>query len=55
MVWSEPRGGSLLLTFDLSISEVSNERESDTAERFEREAIRIAREFLSDADYAPGR
>jgi D-serine deaminase-like pyridoxal phosphate-dependent protein len=56
MVWSESRAGSLL-TLDLSISEVPKESESDTAERFEREAMRIARAFLSeqDGDYPTGR
>jgi hypothetical protein len=49
MVWSERRGGSLL-TFDLSISEVQDEPEVDTAERFRREAIRIARAFLAEQD-----
>ena len=49
MVWSERRGGSFL-TFDLSISEVRDEPEVETAERFRREAIRIARAFLSEQD-----
>jgi hypothetical protein len=49
MVWSERRGGSLL-TFDLSIPTVPNEPEVRTSDRFRREAIRIARAFLSEED-----